>query len=48
MNLGGAKDRPLLNEVWDNVHAEMEGKPKVHSTLSFTGLLTGLKHLISG
>ncbi len=42
MNLGGAKDRPMLSEVWENVAAQLEGKPQVHkkySLLSATGVL---------
>jgi peroxiredoxin len=31
MNMGGAKDRPDLVQVWENVEAKMEGKPQVHS-----------------
>lgn len=30
MNLGGAKDRPVLDEVWENVKAKMCGKRPVH------------------
>ncbi|KAF2665792.1 hypothetical protein BT63DRAFT_75747 [Microthyrium microscopicum] len=31
MNLGGAKDRPDLVQVWENAEAKMEGKKEVHS-----------------
>jgi hypothetical protein len=48
MNLGGAKDRPLLDQVWENVHAEMQGKPKVHASVGSTGLATGLKKKLFG
>ncbi|KAJ7676149.1 hypothetical protein B0H17DRAFT_1161534 [Mycena rosella] len=34
MNLGGAKDRPVLDEVWENVEAQLHGKSKVHNTYS--------------
>ena len=40
--MGGAKDRPMLEEVWENVEAKMDGKPQVHhkySLLSATGVL---------
>lgn len=30
MNLGGAKDRPDLNQVWENVLAGLNGQPLVH------------------
>ena len=30
MNLGGAKDRPDLNQVWENVLARLNGQPFVH------------------
>ncbi|KAF7366098.1 AhpC-TSA domain-containing protein [Mycena venus] len=37
MNLGGAKDRPVLDEVWENVEAQLKGKSKVHETYTTTG-----------
>jgi len=30
MNLGGAKDRPDLKQVWENMEAKMNGKPEIH------------------
>jgi hypothetical protein len=30
MNLGGAKDRPDLDEVWENVKAKLNRKNRVH------------------
>lgn len=30
MNLGGAKDRPDLNQVWENVQARLNGQSIVH------------------
>lgn len=44
MNMGGAKDRPELEQVWENVKAKMDGKPKVHSSykmVSFLGVVWG-------
>lgn len=44
MNLGGAKDRPDLNQMWDNVQAKLEGKPPVHAKYaltSFVGMVWG-------
>ena len=48
MNLGGAKDRPLLNEVWDNVDAQLKGKPQVHATIAQQTLFMGLKQKLFG
>jgi peroxiredoxin len=31
MNLGGAKDRPNLTQVWENMEAKLDGKPEVHA-----------------
>lgn len=39
MNLGGAKDRPDLEQVWDNVKAKIEGKGVVHAVYKKSGLL---------
>ncbi len=33
MNLGGAKDRPDLVQVWENVEAKMNEKPVVHENI---------------
>lgn len=44
MNLGGAKDRPDLNQVWENVQAKLAGKSVVHkkyAKTSFTGMVWG-------
>ncbi|KAH7010602.1 uncharacterized protein B0I36DRAFT_370212 [Microdochium trichocladiopsis] len=38
MNLGGAKDRPLLEEIWHNVDASLHGKEAVHTTYSTAGV----------
>ncbi|KAI9715469.1 MAG: hypothetical protein M1812_005945 [Candelaria pacifica] len=48
MNLGGAKDRPDLNQVWDNVQAKLQGKQPVHTTYALTSLLGMLKSKIFG
>ena len=39
MNLGGATDRPDLEQVWDNVRAKTEGKGTVHNSYKTMGLL---------
>lgn len=38
MNLGGAKDRPDLTQVWDNVEAQLNGKPAVHKSFRLQSL----------
>jgi len=38
MNLGGAKDRPDLLQVWENVQAKLAGKPVVHKKYSLLGV----------
>ena len=37
MNLGGAKDRPVLNEVWENTEAQLQGKNGPHKTVGKIG-----------
>lgn len=32
MNLGGAKDRPILQQVWENVQAKLKGQKAVHDS----------------
>lgn len=39
MNIGGASDRPDLEQVWDNVRAKVEGKGVIHKSYKTTGLL---------
>lgn len=48
MNLGGAKDRPSLTEVWENAEAEMQGKPAVNATIPLLSFIQGLKQKIFG
>jgi hypothetical protein len=35
MNLGGAKDRPDMTQVWENMEAKLNGKPEVHKKYDF-------------
>lgn len=42
MNLGGAKDRPLLDQIWENVQRQLEGKEVVHKKYTTTGILSPL------
>ncbi|KZP18078.1 hypothetical protein FIBSPDRAFT_603283 [Athelia psychrophila] len=37
MNLGGAKDRPVLTQVWDNVQAQLQGKASPHKKVGTIG-----------
>jgi hypothetical protein len=39
MNLGGAKDRPVLDQIWENVQKQLEGKEVVHKKYATTGIL---------
>ena len=48
MNLKGAKDRPALNEVWDNAEAQMLGKPQVHEKYSLQRFATGIWQAVMG
>lgn len=48
MNMGGAKDRPILKEIWENVEAKIDGKKEVHSKLNTTPFMYGIKHKIFG
>jgi hypothetical protein len=44
MNLGGAKDRPDLSQVWENVQAKLKGRERVHGRyklMSFVGMVKG-------
>ncbi|KAM5368714.1 hypothetical protein ACJZ2D_009380 [Fusarium nematophilum] len=41
MNAGGAKDRPDLNQIWENVQAALEGRKPVHEDYSTIGALHG-------
>ena len=48
MNLGGAKDRPSLQEVWENAEADMAGKKPVHETIPLLSFVQGMKQMIFG
>jgi hypothetical protein len=37
MDLGGAKDRPPLKEVWENVDAKLPGREALYPTDSTAG-----------
>jgi peroxiredoxin len=40
MNLGGAKDRPDMKQVWENIEAKMDGKPEVHKKYNLQSFVT--------
>lgn len=48
MNLGGASDRPDLEQVWDNVRAKIEGRGVVHGVYKRMGVLSTLFGKIFG
>jgi hypothetical protein len=37
MNLGGAKDRPMLTQVWGNIDAKLKGEKARFNTISTEG-----------
>ena len=48
MNFGGAKDRPVLNEVWENVEAKLKGQPPVYKNISKISAMSVIKAKIMG
>jgi len=42
MNIGGAKDRPMLEQIWENVEAQMENRPAVHKKVQTQGAMNVL------
>jgi hypothetical protein len=48
MNLSGAKDRPDLTQVWENVQEKLKGHKVVHASYSLLGPLAVLKWKIFG
>lgn len=48
MNIGGAKDRPSLQEIWENSQALLDGRPVKHTTLSTEGFLKLIRKKIFG
>ncbi|CAL5870234.1 uncharacterized protein PFLUO_LOCUS4469 [Penicillium psychrofluorescens] len=48
MNLGGAKDRPDLNQVWDNVQARLNGQPPVHERYTLQSFMKVMSQKIFG
>lgn len=48
MNFGGAKDRPELEQVWENVKAKLDGKQRVHTSYKLVSLFAAVKGKIFG
>lgn len=48
MNLGGAKDRPNLEQAFDNAEAAMSGGVGPHKVISKQTFLQGIRHKIFG
>ena len=48
MNMAGAKDRPSLKEVWDNIAADLRGQSPVHKEYSKTTLFSVMGKKIFG
>lgn len=48
MNLGGAGDRPALEQIWDNAKAKFEGASVVHTEYARQGLLATLRKTVLG
>lgn len=42
MNLGGAKDRPMLDQIWQNVSKQLQGQEVTYSTYSMSGIFQAL------
>lgn len=48
MNLSGAKDRPVLSQVWANVEATLKDQPERYINLSKTSFRGMLREKIFG
>ena len=48
MNFGGAKDRPVLAQVWENVEAQLRRAPAPHKSLKSTSAFGLLREKILG
>ena len=48
MNFGGAKDRPQLAEVWENVEHQLDDRPTKYDKVGRTGAVGLCKELIFG
>jgi hypothetical protein len=48
MNIGGAKDRPDLTQVWENVKAKLDSKETLHEEYKTIGAWDVIKGAIYG
>ena len=48
MNFRGAKDRPDLTQIWDNMEARLQGQPAVHKAYKTQGALVGIGTKVFG
>ena len=46
MNMGGAKDRPDLAQVWENVQDKLEGGEGRHNKYALLGMWTVMKKMM--
>ena len=46
MNMGGAKDRPDLAQVWENVQDKLEGGEGRHKKYALLGMWTVMKKMM--
>ena len=43
MNLGGASDRPVPEEVWESVKAKLNGEERIPESTNRLGLISSFK-----
>lgn len=48
MNLGGARDRPDLGQVWENAQALLEGRGKVHGSYKLQNFFKIVRSVMFG
>ena len=48
MNMGGAKDRPDLGQVWENSQALLEGRGKIHGSYKLQSFFKVMKGMMFG
>jgi hypothetical protein len=46
MNIGGAKDRPNLDQVWENVQAKLDCKERAYTEYKITSVWDVIKWAI--
>jgi len=48
MNIGGAKDRPELPQIWENIQAKLKGEKQVHGAYKKISAIGVFKSAIFG